>query len=168
MNSTSTYKATKQFYNPESVEKGYAFEDYIVTLFNERKFRLLEWRSDKKASNGVYPESCTYPDLEFAFMGRKRYRFAVECKWREGFDEGKIKWSYNKQITNYLDFQKQRAIPVFIAIGVGGKAFNPEKLFVTPLDNICMHKEVFESELIHYERNPRHRFFYNTLQLKLF
>jgi hypothetical protein len=63
-----------------SRQKGYEFEGYVVTLFNENNFQLLEWRSDKKASNGVYPLSCTYPDLEFRSRGKGSQRFAVECK----------------------------------------------------------------------------------------
>ena len=168
MNTLIAYPSTKHIYQSDSFQKGHDFEDYIITLFNERKFKLIEWRSDKKASNGVYPESCTYPDLEFAFMGRKKYRFAVECKWREDFNKGKIKWSYQKQIDTYLNFQSERNIPVFIAIGIGGLPGNPEKLFVTPLHDIRKNNIVSESDLLPYIRNPKHRFFYNTFQLRLF
>lgn len=168
MSTLIAYPSTKRIYQSDSFQKGHDFEDYIITLFNERKFKLVEWRSDKTASNGVYPESCMYPDLEFAFIGRKRYKFAIECKWREKFKDGKIKWAYNKQIDNYLSYQSERNIPVFIAIGVGGQANNPEQLFVTPLDQIKMNTEVYESDLITFRRNPKHKFYYNTFQLKLF
>jgi hypothetical protein len=168
MKSLTSYPNYKQISLDKSLRKGHEFEDYIITLFNERKFKLLEWRSDKTASNGVYPESCTYPDLEFAFQGKQKHRFAVECKWREEFKEGKIKWSYQQQIETYLNYQKERNIPVFIAIGVGGFPNSPEKLFVTPLHDIKDKTRVSESDLLNYGRNPRHRFFYNTFQLKLF
>jgi len=168
MNTLFTGPAIQQFYRSDSFQKGHDFEDYIITLFNERKFRLIEWRSDKTASNGVYPESCAYPDLEFAFLGRRRYRFAIECKWREKFNEGKIKWAYNKQIATYVNYQSEKNIPVFIAIGIGGEPSNPGKLFVTPLDYIRTQIEVYESDLMPYKRNPKHKFFYNTFQLKLF
>ena len=168
MSTLIAYSAPKQIHLSESFQKGHDFEDYIITLFNERKFKLIEWRSDKTASNGVYPESCMFPDLEFVFIGKRRYKFAIECKWRERFKEGKIKWAYSKQIENYLNYQSERNIPVFIAIGIGGQANNPEKLFVTPLNQMKMYTEVYETDLIPYKRNPKHRFFYNTFQLKLF
>jgi hypothetical protein len=136
MKNLASYPTYRQLHLDESLRKGHQFEDYIITLFNERKFKLIEWRSDKKASNGVYPESCTYPDLEFAFLGRRKHRFAVECKWREDFKDGKIKWSYLKQIETYCNFQSERNIPVFIAIGIGGLPTHPERLFVTPLHDI--------------------------------
>lgn len=59
-------------------------------------------------------------------------------------------------------------MPVFIVIGIGGTQSNPEKLFVTPLDNIKTYVEVYEHQLIEYKRNPTHKFFYDTIQLKLF
>jgi len=167
MNTINAYQSIKRTLDRDSFEKGHLFEDYIVTLFNQRKFRLLEWRSDKTASNGVYPESCTYPDLEFAFLGRRKHKFAVECKWREKFSGRKIKWAYSKQIDNYLNYQRERNIQVFIAIGIGGEPSNPEKLFITPLDHISMYTEVFESHLIRYKRNPKQRFD-DSEQLSLF
>lgn len=168
MKSLTVYPNYRQIHLEESLQKGHDFEDYIITLFNQRKFKLIEWRSDKTASNGVYPESCTYPDLEFAFIGRKKYRFAVECKWREDFKQGRIKWSYQKQIDTYVNYQSEKNIPVFIAIGIGGLPGDPEKLFVTPLHDIKNNNIVSESDLLPYIRNPKHRFFYNTFQLKLF
>jgi hypothetical protein len=168
MKSLTLYPNYNQIYLAESLRKGHEFEDYIITLFNQRKFKLIEWRSDKKASNGAYPESCTYPDLELAFMGRRKHRFAIECKWREQFKNGKLKWTYQKQLNNYIAFQQDRNIPVFIAIGIGGLPKDPEKLFVTPLQFIKEHLEVYENDLIPYRRNPTHKFYYNTLQLKLF
>ena len=157
--------------NPDHQSKGYLFEDYIVTLFDKesKRFRLLEWRSDKIASNGIYPVSSLLPDLEFAFCGRQNQsRFAIECKWRKEFVNGKIDWAKIHQIDTYLDYQKKNNIPVFIAIGVGGEPSLPEKLFVTPLINISEFPEVLESQLIVYKRNPRHRFFYDAKQLQLF
>ena len=121
----------------------------------------------KKASNGVYPLSCSYPDLEFDSRGKKKQRFAIECKWRQEFIDGGVYWAERYQISNYLDYQNKNGVPVLIAVGVGGAPSNPEKLFVTPLDHICMYTHVFESHLIPFKRNPEHRID-DTEQLKLF
>ena len=159
---------TQQVYQHDSFEKGHAFENYIVTLFNVQKFQLLEWRSDKRASNGAFPLSSSNPDLEFAYLGRRKHRFAVECKWREKFIDGKIRWASDYKICLYEDYQNQKRIPVFIAIGIGGRPDKPEKLFVTPLHNISNYTEVYESHLIPYLRKRRNNFFYDTIQLQLF
>lgn len=152
------------------LQKGHDFEDYVISLFDNKsgKFKLVEWRSDKRASNGMFALSNSYPDLEFVFIGNQRHRFAIECKWREKFIEGKIRWAYKYQIRNYEQYQNEKRIPVFVAIGVGGAPSHPEKLFVTPICHISMYTEVYECNLISFSRNPRHRFFYDTTQLKLF
>jgi hypothetical protein len=54
----------------------------------------------------------------------------LNANGEKSFNDGKIKWARHKQIANYLDYQKQKTIPVFIAIGIGGEPYNPEKLFV--------------------------------------
>ncbi|HRN55342.1 MAG TPA: hypothetical protein PLL71_02755 [Agriterribacter sp.] len=150
-------------------KKGYLFEEFITKLFNERHFKLETWRKAERKEYGVYPFFMAHPDLELVFVGKRKYRFAVECKWRSEFKRGKITWvdSYNK-ILIYRDFQSRFRIPVFIAIGIGGKPSAPGKLFLTPLDDIGNVTEVYESELLPYSRQPNHRFFYDTIQLKLF
>ena len=154
-------------YVPDSVEKGFQFENYMVTLFNKRKFRLIEWRSDKLASNGVRPESCTWPDLVFTSRGRKNY-FAVECKWRKQFFDGGIDWANNDKIERYKAYQQEFNIPVLIAIGIGGAPSNPEHLFVTPLDHISMYPFVFKSRLLQFRRDLNQRNIDDVEQLELF
>jgi len=167
MNSIITAQPTKLVIDSEALRKGHAFEDFIVTLFNERNVVLLEWRSDKTASNGVYPASCSYPDLEFKNRGKLKHRFAIECKWRNDWRDGGVYWAERYQIVNYLDYQNQNRIPVLVAIGIGGVPSNPDRLFITPLDHISMYTHVFESHLCHFNRNPKQRID-NAEQLKLF
>jgi len=168
MSAIITLQTASRIYNSANAKKGHDFEDYIITLFNAKKFKLLEWRNSKQASNGAFPLNNSYPDLEFIFVGKKKYKFAVECKWRDKFQDGKIEWATKNKIKIYIQYQKQQRIPVFIAIGVGGKPSNPQKLFVTPIDIICKSCDVYEHELIEYSRKPTRRFFYNTVQPKLF
>src|SRR6187399_3147752 len=101
MNNIIITQAPKQSNEPDSFEKGFLFEDYIVTLFNKRKFRLIEWRSDKMASNGVLALSCSWPDLVFASFGKKKNSFAIECKWRKNFFEGGLDWADSQKIEIY-------------------------------------------------------------------
>src|SRR5690606_15172670 len=126
-----------------------------------------KWRKAEKLPGSKFSFDISHPDLEMIF-GRGKYRFAVECKWRKKFNDGKITWASNYQICSYEDFENQERIPVFVAIGIGGEPDNPEKLFITPLRNICNSEEVYEQNLIPYNRKPTHKFYYDTIQLKLF
>jgi hypothetical protein len=149
---------------------GREFEEYIISLFNDRHFKLKKYRKSEDF-NGKYIDDASHPDLEMelVFTGARKYRFAVECKWRREFKTGGyIKWAEDAQICNYRIFQDRTRIPVFIVIGIGGTAKNPEKLFVTPLNNICECNIVHEKELILYNRKPTHRFYYDIEQGKLF
>jgi hypothetical protein len=152
-------------------KKGDDFENYIVTLFNPKaeRFLLKEWRSDKIADNGIYALSSHNPDLEFQYIdGYRSHSFAVECKWRSKFQHREIDWAKPYQIQNYISYQEKNKIPVFIAIGVGGKPSQPEQLFVAPLNEISMYPTLFESYLKKFKRSPAHSFYYNPQQRMLY
>jgi hypothetical protein len=151
---------------PDSYVKGQMFEEYIIKLFNDRHFHLSRWRKAGQIDTLYYDHSG--PDLEFVFGRKWKYRFAVECKWRKKFHDGKISWANNEQRHHYLDFQYRTHTPVFIAIGIGGEPSNPAKLFVTPLQQLFNNLQVYEFELMPFQRRPKSRFFYDTIQLKLF
>ena len=154
----------------DNYKKGELFEEYIIKLFNEQFFYLNKWRKSTPYADGQISGDLWNPDIEMelVFSGKKRYRFAVECKWRKEFTDGKIFWARDEQIVSYRIFQDQWRIPVFVAIGIGGAPDNPERLFLTPLNNIYMHNELYESDLIPYKRKPTSRFYYDFIQLKLF
>jgi hypothetical protein len=149
-------------------EQGRLFEEYIKNLFNQDSFQLKRWRKSALIPPDTFISDICYPDLELIFVGKDNYPFAVECKWRSAFNiNGKIDWASPEQIRTYLHFERKRAMPVFIAIGVGGSASNPKKLFVTPLCNLIGYPEVYEHQLIKYKRKPTQRFFFDTVQLRL-
>lgn len=108
-----------------------------MSLFSKRYFSLKEWRGDKY-SHGVYAESNTYPDMELTFTLReKTHSFAVECKWRAQYNaQDKVKWSYKDQLTRYRQFAKDKNIPVFIILGIGGTPSEPAEVYVVPLASI--------------------------------
>lgn len=170
MNQIITQTAEKQTKQQDNYYKGQCFEKYIIELFNKEFFNLHKYRKSEKYTNSPLPDDHRNPDIEMelVFKGKRKYKFAVECKWREEFKEGKIKWANDSQICTYRMFQDRVRIPVFIAIGVGGEPSNPEKLFVTPLNNIERHTHVYEHELIPYIRKTTNRFYYDIIQLKLF
>lgn len=150
----------------ENKEKGYLFEKYTVDLFDKKWFKVKEWRSDKRSHNGTFADSNKYPDMEIEFgHDFDSIRFAVECKWRSSFYNGGVKWAERYQIDNYLDFQEQTDIRVFVVIGIGGSPDKPEQVYVAPLDEVERYPILFESYLQNYRRyNPQGRFFFNTNQ----
>lgn len=158
----------QQKFLEECYEKGYQFEKYVKQLFNEHSFELYKWRKSQRNPQDLFSSDYYNPDLELYFKGSRKHWFAVECKWRQEFVNGRITWAKQSQISAYLRFQGSSRIPVFVAIGIGGEPSNPDKLFVTPLNNIWMNTDVFESELIPFKRRPQSRFFYDTVQLMLF
>jgi hypothetical protein len=167
---TFTQEAPKKKSNQDSYEKGRRFEEFIINLFNEHYFYQKKWRKSEKFTGSSLLIDHWNPDIEMelVFTGVKKYRFAVECKWRSEFKAGKIKWADDSQICAYRMFQDQVRIPVFVAIGIGGEPDNPGKLFLTPLNSIHMHKELYEKDLIPFKRKPTRNFYYNIHQLKLF
>jgi hypothetical protein len=124
---------------PSSEEKGEAFEKWVVRKFNRDYFTIQDWRSDKTV-DGIYAQSSKNPDLEIELRLKDAWAtFAVECKWRKGFQQGEkpvIQWATERQIHTYRQFSRDRAIPVFVVIGIGGEPDNPAELYVVPLDQL--------------------------------
>jgi len=149
-------------------EQGRLFEEYVKNLFNLDSFKIKKWRRSRLIPTDTFIGGLGDPDLELIFVGKNQHPFAVECKWKSYFYKGKIEWARQDQIDKYLDFERKNAMPVFIAIGIGGSPNNPEKLYVTPLCNISGNTEVSKYQLITYKRRPTQRFFYDTVQLRLF
>ncbi|OYT16081.1 MAG: hypothetical protein B7C24_09650 [Bacteroidetes bacterium 4572_77] len=114
-------------------KKGDDFEKYIVQKFNLEYFRIKEWAGDKYIK-GIYAETTPQPDLLLEFsLNNKIYPFAVECKWRQHISPGGIEFAKNDQFNRYKEYENSKNIPVFIAIGIGGKANSPESIYIVPL-----------------------------------
>lgn len=151
-----------------SYEKGLLFEEYITTLFNSKYFERLEWYQSKELPRDQYHKKMSNPDLTYELHLKGSYNFAVECKWRENFSGGKLRWdNKDEQVSKYLNFQYDSETKVFLAIGIGGKPDAPQKLFLTSLNNIIAIKELSESNLFPHMRNPGRRFFFDTTHYKL-
>ena len=113
-------------------EKGKAFEDFIVRLFDENT--ALKRRTSDRFVDGRLDEGSMEPDLLAELrLGSGSYPFAVECKWRSSAKDGEIQWSYEAQRERYEKYAKEHGLDVFVAIGVGGEPSSPKKLFVVPL-----------------------------------
>ena len=117
-------------------KSGDDFEKFVVQKFSRNYFRLKEWAGDKYI-NGIYAETTQQPDLVMEFkLKREISHFAVECKYRSDFYNGGIEFATMEQCYRYSDFAENRNIPVFIAIGVGGKPDSPQYFYVVPLSEL--------------------------------
>jgi hypothetical protein len=117
-------------------EKGNDFEAFIVRKFSKKYFELLDWAGDKYV-DGIYAATTTQPDLKMRFKLKDvEVDFAVECKYRSVLPSTGVEWCTESQLKKYRNFAKEKNMPVFLALGIGGLASQPEELFIVPLAKI--------------------------------
>lgn len=118
--------------------KGREFEEYVLGLLkvdDKKGFTLLEWRGDKMFGN-VIPENNSYPDFVIK-CNKMNEEIAIECKWRSVMPRNLKKYLVNnEQYDRYKRFSEERKIPVFLFLGIGGDACQPQELYLIPLDII--------------------------------
>jgi hypothetical protein len=115
---------------------GQKFEDYVVNLLADSRFRLLDRTMDKKTSEGVYAESCLNPDLHISQAHKPQWLdYYIECKYRTSWYQGQVKLEKYK-VDRYKTFQGTERRKVLIALGVGGKPEAPKSLMIVPLDSL--------------------------------
>jgi len=134
-------------------KKGEKFEIYVMdNLFPEKYFKLLHKTHDFKTNSKRYVESSLKPD--FLFEDKKTGKiFYVECKYRSNLYQDKFHWAKDdKQFQRYKDFESNENIPIYIAMGLGGTADNPERIFLMPLKEI-KYPALFPSVLKNWEVN---------------
>lgn len=111
-------------------QKGDDFEDYIIQFLGKRDDIKFVGKVSDYHKDGVSALENFEPDLKFKFHNTA---FAVECKWRNSFNAGKITWAKDYQIRNYKAYQKTKNEKVYVAIGIGGEPGAPHQLFLVPL-----------------------------------
>lgn len=143
-----------------SQEKGLAFEKFVVNRFDRKYYKLLDWTSDK-IIDGVYAQSTFNPDLHYQFRYRNHVKeFAVECKYRSRLIDGMFELE-ERQLENYRRYGRDKGIPVFIALGIGGRPSAPKALFMIPLSLFMGNTAVGYESLRFYYNSPKHNFFLN-------
>jgi hypothetical protein len=155
--STSSDPSTNEIETDELKAKGDEFEKYITTKFDSKYFKIIDWRSDK-GYKGNFPESNKYPDLVYEFNHRHHSKqFAIECKFRQDLYNNYIEIK-EEQLINYRDFEREKNIPVWIAIGIGGNPYNPKDIFLLPLNQVYGSK-IYHNKLKQFSKYGN--FFYN-------
>jgi hypothetical protein len=137
---------------------GKEFEEYVVEQFNKKYYQLIEWRSDKYL-NGKYPISNKNPDLVFERLNtqHKNSKFAIECKYRSIMLNGIFEFD-KVQLNNYIKYGNESSMPVFLALGIGGKPSCPEILFIIPVTETTTSR-IDMSKLNYYKRTGKNLFY---------
>ena len=140
-------------------QKGENFEKFIAQKFNKKYFKIKEWAGDKFV-NGVYAENSLHPDLLLEFkLHQEKATFSVECKWRQNLYKGGFSIS-EQQLKRYQQYEKKKEIPVFVTIGIGGKASLPQNLYIIPLAK--MTKDFLHlKDLKPYKKEVDSKFFFD-------
>ncbi|WP_243684000.1 hypothetical protein [Methanosarcina barkeri] len=61
----------------ESVEKGNDFEKYVVNLFDDKYFSIVQWSTDIMRKHDRFVESDTDPDLIVRYLPKDEVFFAL-------------------------------------------------------------------------------------------
>lgn len=120
---------------PESFYKGENFENFVEdVLFPQDRFILVR-RTDTYERNAKrFSESTNDPDFVFRCVQTQR-EFSVEAKYRTELKNGQLAWAKMYQLERYKLIDETR-MPVFIAVGLGGKSTKPAKLFLFPIKQV--------------------------------
>lgn len=100
-------------------------EDYI---FPDRYYEILE--KTHKYSSKRYVRSNLNPDFKFEARDTG-FKFWLEVKYRSYAVQNKVEWCSYSQLKRYRQLQKY--CPVYILIGLGGSAADPEYVFLISL-----------------------------------
>ena len=141
-------------------KQGNDFEKFVVQKFDKKYFTIKEWAGDKYI-NGSFAESTTNPDLLLELKVKEETaQFSVECKWRHSVNGTGFQFAYDNQFKRYKKYEKVKNIPVFIAIGIGGKGYSPEHFYIVPL-RLLSSNIIFKQTLIKYEKKLDKDFFFD-------
>lgn len=124
----------------ESILKGRKFEIFIATwLTKELDFEIEEWSPDKGFEQDILVKSNLNPDL--IVSNSKGEKFGIECKYRSKFYKlegikNTVPWGYMHQGYRYKEFQEKCGYPVYVCLGTGATAENPESFSILPIKDL--------------------------------
>ncbi len=119
--------------------KGARFEKYVIALFPQSQYTVVDRTRDSGKFLARFVESDTYPDVVLR-NNASQFAFAVECKWRRAFTTtqgGETGlWIKESKLRRYRLYEKEKKIPVHFAFGIGGTPEHPAEVFFIPLSDI--------------------------------
>jgi hypothetical protein len=162
--SIQTVDPPKEETQPSNKEKGNDFEKFVVSKFSRNYFSIKQWQGDK-FHEGRFAEANQHPDLLMEFhMKDVSTQFAVECKWKSKLTEIHY-WAEERQIENYQKFEEETGLPVFVVLGFGGTASQPEEVYVFQLQNL-KYAKLKKSYMENFKRPEADKGFFFDLEKK--
>ena len=146
---TRAYKAAWEEMNkPDTYVAGDEFQQYVREyLFPKERYDLVHRTHDYEANKNDFVETSKGPDFKFRSK-RSGREFLVEAKYRSRLYQGAVEWCKPYQLERYKT--NARAMPVFVAIGLGGFPESPQHIFIVPVKHI-EYTRLFPSFLKNYE-----------------
>jgi hypothetical protein len=89
----------------------------------------------------------------------------VECKFKSGLFKGGLQWCKYNQLERYRAYSEETRLPLFIVIGLGGVADNPERMFCILIKE-AKYPKLYPSVYEQFERAPQEFFFWKNGMLK--
>lgn len=149
--------AAAEWKKEESFVKGEDFEHYLLDYtFPDNEYELIYRTSSYQDNQHRYATASKLPDLRLRCRKTGRH-FYVEAKFRNGmyWHNDKLEWTNPNQLARYKQVDEQDA-PVFLALGIGDAGFNPEFVFIIPLNKVsyCGFYEHFLQRYSFYLKRP--------------
>lgn len=133
----------------ENIKKGTDFENYVLSLFPENNFSMIQRAISFDPLTGRRLEGCLNPDFKLRDKQTGSI-FWVECKYRSHPNQDKsIDWCTYEKMMKYKDIRNKTNLKVFVMLGVGGDASNPRDLYCFDLDDMKYNK-MFQSVYMKY------------------
>jgi len=140
---------------PESYVVGRKFENVVMRMFPEEDWILFKMTQGYQVNKERYEKNSEEPDFRFQHRNSKRF-VNIECKYRSGLFDGKVKWCEYYQLKRYKRIDDKHH-NVYIILGLRGKPNKPERIFRIPLADI-KYNALFEGWLKNYEVPRGHKF----------
>jgi hypothetical protein len=85
-------KVIEIIFENEFEQKGDDFEKYVIDLFDEKYFSIMQWTTDMARKHTRFVESDCGPDLVLRHRLTNEI-FCVECKFRSNLYKDQLHWS---------------------------------------------------------------------------
>lgn len=126
-----------QNHNPDSFQKGQAFEDFVEkTLFPKSHYDLLHKTNTYDQNSQRYVGDSRKPDFRFKCI-LTGIEFHVEAKYRSKPFQGHYDILSDAQVASFPELHQENC-PIYIALGYGGTADNPAYVSFIPYE---LHQE---------------------------
>jgi len=120
-----------------SFKKGENFEKFIeFNLFSDKLFTLIHRTNNKDQNEERFAENTKLPDFKFRCK-KSLKEFYIEAKYRSKINSNnQLDLMNESQFDRFNSIEYKKKIPVYILVGLGGEATNPEKNYLIPLKEI--------------------------------